>query len=78
MMTPKEYAEHLYNQYDMIIYTDQNHDEQVKACSIKAVELTLLTLERLICNSWVTDTLEDEIIKEQEYFENVKRELVGF
>lgn len=75
-MTPKEYAEQLYNQYDMIIYTVQN--EQVKACSIKAVDLTLLILERLYCNSWVTDTSEDEIIKEQEYFENVKRELVSF
>ena len=71
MMTPREYAENLYNQYDMIIYTDQNHNEQVKSCSIKAVELTLLILEGLHCNSL------EEIMKEQEYFENVKRELDG-
>ena len=33
MMTPKEKAEEIYNRFDMIIYTDQDHERQVYYCS---------------------------------------------
>lgn len=37
-MTPKEKAEEIYNNYDLIIYTDQDHYNQVKQCSLIAVD----------------------------------------
>ncbi len=37
-MTPKEKAKEIYNNFDMIIYTDQDHYNQVKSCSLFAVQ----------------------------------------
>ena len=36
-MTPKEKAEDLLNKFDSIIYTDQNHNQQVKYCAMASV-----------------------------------------
>jgi|GEM_PF-4901595 len=41
MITSKEVAQQIYNDFDMIIYTDQDHNNQVKKCAIKAVDLRL-------------------------------------
>jgi len=70
-MTPKEYSESLINQFDMIIYTDQDHDNQVLYCSIKTVELQLLTLERLYNDAPDGDTLTTTINNEISYYNEV-------
>jgi len=44
-MTPKEKAEDLYNKFDMIIYTDQDHKSQCKRCAIRAVDEILDVIE---------------------------------
>ncbi len=36
-MIPKEKAIELFDKYDMIIYTDQDHKSQCKRCAIRAV-----------------------------------------
>jgi len=64
MMTPKEYAENLINQFDMIIYTDQDHYNQVLRCAKKAMELKILTLESI-------ENAEEVCT----YFENVLKEI---
>ena len=37
-MTPKEKAKELYNRFDMIIYTDQDHYNQVKQCALICIK----------------------------------------
>jgi len=44
-MTPKEKADEIYNGFDMIIYTDQDHYSQVKSCSLLAVDGILLAID---------------------------------
>lgn len=44
-ITPKEKAESIWNDFDMIIYTDQDHNRQVRECSIKLVDEILLALD---------------------------------
>ena len=69
MMTPKEKAEQIYNDFDTIIYTDQDHYHQVKQCSITAVNY--------IINAIANDQPDDA--EHQEMYENfwsqVKTEL---
>jgi hypothetical protein len=36
-MTPKEKADEIYNNFDRVIYTDQDHYQQVKSCALLAV-----------------------------------------
>jgi protein-tyrosine-phosphatase len=71
MMTPKEYSENLINQFDMIIYTDQDHDTQVLKCSKKAIELKILTIERMWDNAPDGDALTTLISNELSYFNEV-------
>ncbi len=44
-ITSKEVSQQIYNDFDMIIYTDQDHYDQVKKCAIKHVEGILLALD---------------------------------
>jgi protein-tyrosine-phosphatase len=75
MMTPKEKAEELKNQFDMVIYTDQNHDGQVKRCALKSANETLKVLWNLYDNPNTSDSVEI-IIKEQiDFWADVKSEL---
>lgn len=71
-MTPKEKAEELKNQFDMVIYTDQDHDYQVKRCAFKSANETWKVLWDLYDNSNVTDSSE-LVIKEQiDFWADVK------
>ena len=40
-MTPKDKATELINKFHKIIYTDYDHDMQVKKCALIAVDLIL-------------------------------------
>ena len=70
-MTPKEKAEELKIQFDMVIYTDQNHDEQVKRCAFKAAYNVYNALSNLHDNS-SDNALFD---KQVEFWESVIEEL---
>lgn len=61
-MTPQEKASELYNEFDMIIYTDQDHYEQVKQCSLRAVD----------------EILNECIDIRESYWQEVKRNLESF
>jgi hypothetical protein len=75
MMTSKEKAEELRNQFDMVIYTDQNHDDQVIRCAFKAANETWKVLLDLYDNPNTSDSSEI-IIKEQiDFWADVKSEL---
>jgi hypothetical protein len=75
MITPKEKAEELKNQFDMVIYTDQNHDDQVKRCAFKSANETWKVLWNLYDNPNTSDSAEI-IIKEQiDFWADVKAEL---
>jgi len=75
MITPKEKAEELKNQFDMVIYTDQNHDDQVKRCAFKSANETWKALWNLYDNPNTSDSA-DIIIKEQiDFWAEVKAEL---
>ena len=66
-MTPKEKAKEIYNKFDMIIYTDQDHHSQVKRCSLRAVDEIL--------DDDVYDMSEELFEKRIEYWEEVKQEI---
>ena len=55
-MTPKEKADELYNIFDMIIYTDQDHHRQVVRCSIRCVDQILLEIPEEILDTWKGET----------------------
>lgn len=75
MITPKEKAEELKNQFDMVIYTDQNHDDQVKRCAFKSANETWKVLWDLYNNSNGPASSE-LVIKEQiDFWAAVKDEL---
>jgi hypothetical protein len=75
MITPKEKAEQLKNQFDMVIYTDQNQGEQVKICAFKSANETWKVLWKLYDNPNISDSAE-LIIKEQiDFWADVKAEL---
>jgi len=77
-MTPKEKAEELKSQFDMVIYTDQNHDDQVKRCAFKSANETLKVLWDLYDNPNTSNSAEI-IIKEQiNFWNDVKSELQSF
>ena len=71
-MTPKEKAEEIYNDFDMIIYTDQDHDSQVKRCSLLLVNKILnnCLFEQYSCGFLTLET------KHEKYWEEVKEELI--
>ena len=62
MITPKEKAEELYNRFNMIIYTDQDHESQVLSCMSYFIE------------SMINEHLFDEDITLLLFWENVKIE----
>jgi protein-tyrosine-phosphatase len=49
-MTAKEKAEELVNKFDYIIYTDQDHNNQVRKCAIIAVENEYYSLREMLFN----------------------------
>jgi len=63
-MTPKEKAEDLVNRFDMIIYTDQDHDSQVKRCALVAVDEMLY---------WTNE--QDTLIWLNDFYSEVKQEI---
>jgi hypothetical protein len=73
-MTPKEKAEELKIQFDMVIYTDQNHDEQVKQCAYKSAYNVYLSLSLL--DDYINCRNDKIILNEKiEFWENVIKEL---
>lgn len=66
-ITPEEVAQSIYNDFDMIIYTDQDHYNQVKKCSLYHVEQMLSVLDP-IEESETTYGFRD-------FYEKVKQEL---
>lgn len=75
MITPKEKAEELKNQFDMVIYTDQNQDDQVKRCAFKLANEAWKVLWNLYDNSNVTDSSELVIEEQIDFWADVKAEL---
>ena len=55
-MTPKEKAEEIYNSFDMIIYTDQDHYNQVKSCSLLFVNEILKEVPEEILDTYKGET----------------------
>ena len=75
MITAKEKADELKNQFDMVIYTDQNQDDQVKRCALKSANETWKVLWNLYDNP-NTSASTELIIKEQiDFWTDVKAEL---
>mgnify|MGYP003656111989 CR=1 FL=1 len=50
-MTAKEKAQDLLNKFDSIIYTDKNHDRQVKECAIILVDEMIIQFTDKCCES---------------------------
>jgi len=73
-MTPKEKADEIYNIFDMIIYTDQNHHDQTKRCAIRCVEQILFETPEEILDTWKCETnfVDNERFS---FFQSVKAEL---
>ncbi len=68
-MKPKEKAEDLLNKFDYIIYTDQNHDRQVKQCALAAVCEIIEELQDFIFQYDVQES------PDLYYWEEVKQEI---
>ena len=68
-MTAKEKAQDLLNKFDSIIYTDQNHDRQVKQCALAAVYEIIEELEDFAFN------YDIEEVENFYYWEEVKQEI---
>jgi len=75
MVTPKWYADDLLNRFDTIIYTDQNHDEQVMQCALEFTKRTILLLQIIYCNTEDNSKIEMDILKEQQFYEQVQKHL---
>lgn len=55
-MTPKEKADEIYNNFDLIIYTDQDHYSQVKRCSLLAVNEILREIPEEVLDTYKGET----------------------
>ena len=66
-ITPKELAQRIWNDFDMIIYTDQDHNAQVKKCCLYHCDQMLSVLDP-IEESETTYGWRD-------FYEKVKQEL---
>ena len=66
-MKPKEKAFELYNKFDMIIYTDQDHYRQVKSCAKRCVDEIVSSIQ------YREGT--DEYFTGYEYWNKVKQEI---
>ena len=73
-MTAKQKADDIYNLFDMIIYTDQDHHHQVLRCSIRCVEQILFELPEEILETYKGES--NFIYNERfSFFKSVKMEL---
>ena len=74
-MTAKEKSEQLKNEMDMVIYTDQNQDDQVKRCAFKVANNIWKELWNLYDNPNVSDSAEIIIKEKIDFWADVKAEL---
>jgi len=75
-MTPKEKADELKNQFDMVIYTDQNQDDQVKRCAFKSANETWKSLCIILDNQDIFGAAEFIIKEEINFWADVNAELL--
>ncbi len=66
-MTAKEKAEELVNKFDYIIYTDQDHNNQVRKCALLAVDE--------IIDEHLSEGINTYVQKRIDYWEEVKQEI---
>lgn len=67
-MTPKEKAEDLIIKFDSVIYTDQDHDNQVKKCALIAVD----EIVRILAIDFEDGDLRENLLR---YYLEVKHEI---
>ena len=66
-MTAKEKAEELVNKFDYIIYTDQDHNNQVRKCALLAVDE--------IIDEHLSEGINTYVQKRIDYWGEVKQEI---
>ena len=77
LITPIEYRDNLINKFDMIIYTDQDHNNQVLQCCIKSIELNILTLENVYSETEDNSFIESHVMKQIRFYKEVLSELIN-